>query len=234
MNTGPQGWHQGGADESESEVVTDPADLSPPTEELRHGAPPAPPPRPLTARPLPTTVLWRWRYETAALGGVPLLWWGSVRSIGGLAGLSIVTGLLAVVALVPALRGWLSAVLWTVVTPHRVRVACAEAGVVSPDGKLPTVLFTLRKPYGERVYVWCPTGLGPADVAGARPAIAAACWASDVVFYETGGQYPHLVAVDVVRQPAALADAEPRGVPALWSRFARHDGRFEGFAPRAN
>ena len=234
MNTGPQGWHQGGADESEREVVTDPADLSQPTEVLRAGAPPAWPPHPALARPLPTTVLWRWRYETAALGSVPLLWWGSVRTIGGLAGLSAVTGLLAVVALLPPLRRWLFAVLWTVVTPHRVRVAWAEAGVVSARGKLPAVLFTLRKPYGERVYVWCPAGLGPADVAGARPAIAAACWASDVVFYETGGQYPHLVAVDVVRLPAGLLDAEPPGVPALWSRFARHDGRFEGFAPHTH
>lgn len=231
MNTGPQGWHQGGADEGEA--VRAPAELPPPTEFLRHGAPPALPVRTTTARPLPTTVLWRWRYETAVLSGAPLLWWGTVRSIGGLAGLSAVTFVLAVFALLPPMRRWASAVLWTVVTPHRMRVGCVEAGVVSSRGKLPAVLFTLRKPYGERVYLWCPAGLGATDVASARPAIASACWASDVEFYEMPGSYPQLVAVDVIRLPEALVPTEPHGVTAVWKRFAYHHGRFEGFAPRA-
>ncbi|GAA0264519.1 hypothetical protein [Cryptosporangium japonicum] len=217
MNTGPKGWHQGGADE-DSFVPADLSELEWPT-------------RTAVARPLPTTVLWRWRYETAVLGGAPLLWWASVRSIGGLVGLGLVTGVVAVLASIPALRRWLSALLWTVVTPHRLRVGCVEAGVVSPQGKLPAVLFTLRKPYGERVYLWCPAGLGPADVAAARPAIAAACWADDVVFYQTSGQYPPLVAVDVVRLPGTVLDTEPQTVSAVWKRFVRHDGRFEGFPP---
>ncbi|SHN05887.1 hypothetical protein [Cryptosporangium aurantiacum] len=221
MNTGPQGWHQGGADE-----------LRPPTGVLRRGAAPDWPARPVVARPLPTTVLWRWRYELAALLGAPLLWWASVQTFGGLTGLSIVTGVLAVVALVPPLRRWAFAVLWTVVTPHRIRVACAEAGVVSSRGKLPAVLFTRRKSYGERVYLWCPDGVGSTDVAAARPAIAAACWAHEVHFYETNGQYPHLVAVEVVRHRAEVTEAEDGTLSALWARFARHGGRFEGFAPR--
>jgi hypothetical protein len=136
-----------------------------------------------------------------------------------------------VIVAVPPLRRWALAVLWTVVTPHRIRVACAEAGVVSPRGRLPAVLFTLRKPYGERVYLWCPDGMGPTDVAAARPAIAAACWVNDVQFYETGGQYPHLVAVDVVRLP--VEDDRRPEIPALRRRFARHQGRFEGFGPPA-
>ncbi|MFG1920346.1 hypothetical protein [Cryptosporangium sp. NPDC048952] len=233
MNTGPQSRHQGGADEGEAAIKPPtfvPADLSDLTP-LPHQGNRAPAP-PTVARPLPTTVLWRWRYETAVLGGAPLLWWAGVRSIGGLAGLSIVTGLLAFVALIPPLRRWLTAVLWTVVTPHRVRVACAEAGVVSPSGKLPGVLCTVRKPYGERVYLWCPPGLGPADVAAARSVIAAACWANDAVFYQTSGQYPQFVAVDVIRLSDAVVEPEPMELPAVWERFARHDGRFEGFAPR--
>ena len=235
MNTGPQGWHRGGAEERRSKAVDPPAELRPPTGVLRPNAPDgswAWPVRPAVARPLPTTVAWRWRYEALLLVGAPLLWWRCVEAVGGLTVLSVVTALIAMIALVPHLRRWIFAVLWTVVTPHRIRVGCAEAGVVSPRGKLPTVAFTLRKPYGERVYVWCPEGLGPVDVAAARPAIAAACWARDVQFFETGGQYPHLVAVDVVRYPGAVS-ADERAMLALRARFTRHGGRFEGFAPLA-
>ncbi|MFB9319619.1 hypothetical protein [Cryptosporangium minutisporangium] len=208
------------------------AELRPPTGVLRRGAAPDWPARPVVARPLPTTVLWRWRYEGAAVAAVPLMWWASARAFGGLTGLSVVTALLAVVALVPPLRRWAFAEVWTVITPHRIRVACAEAGVVSPRGKLPAVLFTCRKPYGERVYLWCPDGIGAGDVAAARPAIASACWARDVDFFETSGQYPHLVVVEVVRQPVAVALGDDRTVSALWARFARHGGHFEGFPSR--
>lgn len=178
-------------------------------------------------RPFPTTVLWRWRYEVVAIGGTPLVWWSGVRAAGGLATLASLTGLLAVVALVGPLRRWATAVTWSVITPHRVRVGCAEAGVVSPSGKLPAVLFTQRRSTGERVYLWCPRGLTPTDVAAARRAIAAACWASEVRFYQTSGQYPPLVAVDVIRQfesPARGAKGEHRAGPPLHARFDRHGG----------
>ncbi|TQS41847.1 hypothetical protein [Cryptosporangium phraense] len=211
MNTGPQNWHE---------------ELRPPTPVLRRGAFAGRPVRPAVARPLPTTVLWRWRYEAALLGGAPLFWWGSVHAVGGLVGLSFVTALLAFVALVPPLRRWAFAVLWTIVTPHRIRVACAQAGLVSHTGKLPAVLVTCRKAYGERVYLWCPDGVSAGDVAAARSVFMGACWARDVRVFESSGQYPRVVAMEVVRQ--RTAEPTPQ-VPALWARFERHSGRFEGF-----
>ncbi|MFI5955748.1 hypothetical protein [Cryptosporangium sp. NPDC051539] len=216
MNTGPQNWRRGGEE------------LRPPTPVLRRGVGSDGPVRPAAARPLPTTVLWRWRYEAAAVGGAPLFWWGSVHAAGGLIGLSLVTGLLAFVALVPPLRRWASAVLWTIVTPHRLRVGCAGAGLLSRSGRLPAVLATCRKAYGERVYLWCPVGVSAGDVAAARSFLADACWARDVRVFETSGQYPQVIAVEVVRSPVA-GEGEARAVPALWARFERHEGRFEGF-----
>jgi hypothetical protein len=231
MDEGSQSWHQGGADDYHGKAGDGPAELYPRTGLLRRGGAPSRLARPTVARPMPTTVLWRWRYEVGVLAGAPLLWWSCVRVVGGLTGLSVVTGLLAVVALLPPLRRWAFAVLWGVITPHRIRVGCAEAGVVSPRGKLPAVVFTRRKPYGERVYLWCPEGMSPIDVAAARPALAAACWAREVNFYETAGQYPPLVVVEVVRQPAAVGENDIRPVPSLWARFELHGGQFEGFEP---
>jgi hypothetical protein len=192
------------------------------------GWPAAGPPRAST--PSPPTVLWRWRYEIAMASIVPLILWSSAKAAGGLATLAGAAALLALIGLVGPLRRWLVAVAWSLITPHRVLVACAEAGVVSADGKLPRVLFTRRASYGERVYLCCPSGLCPEDVGAARTAIAAVCWAAEVRVFKTDGQLPSLVALEVVRRPAPSSapgplPAEHRAGPSLTGRLVLHSGR---------
>jgi hypothetical protein len=207
MSTGPQGWHSG-AGEFEG------------LPELG---------RVRVATPLPSTILWRWRYEIGAAASVSLIWWSCAVEAGGLAALTLITALLALVAAVKPLRRLVFAAAWSVITPHRVRLACAEAGVVSPRGKLPAVLFTRRESYGERVYLWCPSGLCANDVSAARRAIAVICWATEVRVLESTGQYPPLVVLEVDRQPARVASErralEHRSGPALRNRYDRHAGR---------
>ena len=84
-------------------------------------------------------------------------------------------------------------------TPHRVRVGCAQAWIHSRYGKIPFILLTSRQPFGERVYVWCRAGISAADFSSAHELLAAACWAQDVKVNHHA-RYSHLVALDVVRR----------------------------------
>ncbi|GAA1593802.1 hypothetical protein GCM10009678_90000 [Actinomadura kijaniata] len=123
------------------------------------------------ARPYPWTVVWRWRYELAAAGLAGGLWYAA----GGWAVAALaVAGPVAAAA--PAAREW----AWVVVTPHRVRAACAELRIQNHRGRLPAVVRTSRAPYGERVLLWCPAGTAPEDFAAARRLMGSACWAGDV------------------------------------------------------
>jgi hypothetical protein len=126
------------------------------------------------ARAYPWTVVWRWRYELLAgcmLAAVCLV------SLWSLAGL----GLMAFgLWLLPGVGGQARDLLWVVVTPHRVRLGCVEAGVYSYRGRLPAVLRTRRAAYGEQVLLWCPAGTTGEDLAAATDVLRAACWAADV------------------------------------------------------
>lgn len=201
MITGPQGWRE--------------------VEEL--------PARTRVAVPMPPTVVWRWRYELGSTASVGLIWWSCALVAGDLLALTFMTASLALVAAVGPFRRSALAMAWGVITPHRVRLACAEAGVVSPRGKLPAVVLTRRAPHGERVYLWCPSGVDALDVAAARGAIAVICWATEVRVLAGSGQYPSLVVLDVIRQPERSAVERPavehRSGPPLRYRFDRHAGR---------
>ena len=207
MNTGPQGWHsRTGEFEGLPELG-----------------------RVRVATPLPSTVLWRWRYEVGAVGSILLIWWSCAVATGGLVALTLMSASLALVAAVGPIRRSVLAAAWGVITPHRVRLACAEAGVVSPRGKLPAVMLTRRESYGERVYLWCPSGLGANDVSAARRAIAVVCWATEVRVLESTGQYPPLVVLEVDRQPVRVVGGrrvlEQTSGPSLRNRYDRHAGR---------
>lgn len=201
MITGPQGWR---------EVEGLPA-------------------RARVAVPMPPTLVWRWRYELGTTASVGLVWWSCTLVADGLLALTLVTASLALVAAVGPARRSALALAWGVITPHRVRLACAETGVVSPRGKLPAVVLTRRTPHGERVFLWCPSGLGALDLAAARRAIAVMCWAVEVRVQASTGQYPALVVLDVIRQPERSAVERPatehRSGPSLRNRFDRHAAR---------
>jgi hypothetical protein len=173
-------------------------------------------------RPNPLTLLWRWRYEAALLAGVPLAVWGGLRAVGVAATLLVAAALIATGLLWPPARRWLAARAWCVITPHRVRTACAEARIHSRRGKIPVVLLTTRQPFGERVHLWLRAGTCAEDVETARQVFRAACWATDV---RVGGsaRHAHLVFVDVVR-----ADTDPDPVTA---RMLRHAPPAEGAPP---
>jgi len=168
------------------------------------------------APPNPLVLAWRWRYELmlgialpvglVVLGGIPVM-------LGTVAALAVLIG--AALLWAPA-RRYLIARAWCIITPHRVRVGCAQAWIHSRRGKIPIVLLTTRQPFGERVHLWCRAGTSAIDFTSARPLLIAALWARDIDV--TGNeQYPQLIILDVIRhlppeQPDNLQPNQPPGI----------------------
>jgi hypothetical protein len=153
---------------------------------------------------------WRWRYELLGIAGMAVIW--TALGIGDAT--AITAGLVALLggtASLPAGRRSLSARAWCIVTPHRIRVGCAQAWIHSRDGKIPAVLLTRRQPSGERVYLWCRAGTSAEDLCSARGLVAAACWADDVQV-SRHPRYAHLVTVDVIRRRGSRSGPGPSGV----------------------
>lgn len=149
------------------------------------------------ATPNPVVIGWRWRWEAGAAVAAAL----SVAVLLHLLGpaLTIATlGACAGLASRQPSRRWLRRRAWCVITAHRVRTGCAQAYIRSADGKLPAVLATHSRPYGERVLLWCWAGTSADDLAVASGMLAAACWASEVRVLRDNRR-AQLVALDVVR-----------------------------------
>jgi hypothetical protein len=163
------------------------------------------------ARPNPVVLAWRWRYglvlgaglaaagaETVHLAGAAGLAWGALSLL----------GLAALIASWPGARKLAVARAWCVITPQRFRVGCAQAWVHSRDGKIPVIVWTRARPFGERMLLWCRAGTSLDDLEATRAQLAAACWARDLRVTPSG-RFSHLVSVDVVREKPS----EPRRPP---------------------
>jgi hypothetical protein len=161
------------------------------------------------APPNPLVFAWRWRYELilgiglpaalVLLGGIPIM-------VGTLAAMTVLTGIALLYA---PTRRYLLARAWCIITPHRVRVGCAQAWIHSRGGKIPVVLLTTCQPFGERVYLWCRAGTSAIDFTSARLLLTTACWARDIRV-NTSERFAQLMSLDVIRRlpPDQLGDIE--------------------------
>jgi hypothetical protein len=168
---------------------------------------------------------WRWRYELAAVAGLAAPWIAlhTAAAAALIAGLATALGL---TASFPRGRRLLAARLWCIVTPHRIRSACAHAWIHSRYGKLPVILMTRSRPLGERVYLWCRAGISASDFSSARELLTAACMATDVQV-SRHSRYAHLVALDVIRrEPPAESTGQP------WYDTGMPDGKVTIPVPR--
>lgn len=102
----------------------------------------------------------------------------------------------------PEARYWLLAYLRCIITTHRVRTGCAQAWIQSRYGKLPVILLTSPKPYGERAYIWCRAGICLEDFEVASEILRAACWARDI-HVTSSVRFSHIVMLDVIRHETA-------------------------------
>jgi hypothetical protein len=133
------------------------------------------------ARPNPLTVAWRWRYEITAASMSVITGAALIARSGPWWTLTITAGTIIAIAATPPARRWVAARVRVVVVQHRVRVGCKHAWIHSRDGKLPAILWTSARSYGERVILWCPPGVTGDDLIDASQLLAVACWATEVV-----------------------------------------------------
>lgn len=158
-----------------------------------------------TARPGVIGLLWRWRYEW---GGAVVLAGSSIgidvaAGPAGLVASAAVAGLGAAAAMsLPASRRSILARVRCVVVQHRVRTGLANAWVQTRRGKLPVIVRTVPRPFGERMLLLCRAGITASDVAAAREVLRVACWAADVRVIPDERR-PHLVTIDIIRVPYA-------------------------------
>jgi len=146
-------------------------------------------------------LLWRWRYELALFAGLPaaiIILTTQVSWLRTLAGILLIA---ATLANCPGARFWLLAHARCVLTAHRVRTGCAQAWIHSRYGKLPIILLTSPKPFGERVHLWCRAGTCLEDFESASGILRSACWARDV-HVTASTRYSHIVILDVIRREA--------------------------------
>lgn len=143
-------------------------------------------------------LLWRWRWEAGVFLGIPAGMAFLVVRAGLPAGLAT-AGVAAAMLAVPEARRRVSARIRCIVTEHRMRTGCAQAWIQNRSGKLPVILLTSPRPYGERVYIWCRAGISRNQFEAARDVLRSACWASDV-WVSSHDRYSQIVILDVIRR----------------------------------
>jgi hypothetical protein len=153
----------------------------------------------LVTRPNPIVLIWRWRYELALFIGLPASVIALTRAEGWRWTL-IATGLVAgILSTSPGIGWWITAHALCIVTAHRLRTGCAQAWIHTRYGKLPIILLTRPREFGEQVQVWCRAGTSVEDFEFARDTLRSACWAKDV-HVTRSSRYSHIVTIDVVRR----------------------------------
>lgn len=191
------------------------------------------------ARSNALVLIWRWRYELALLAGLPTVIITLITEVSRLWILVGVSVIAATLANCPEARLWLFAHARCVFTAHRVRTGCAQAWIHSRYGKLPIILLTSPKPFGERVHLWCRAGTCLEDFESVIGILRSACWARDIQV-TASARYSHIVILDVIRRettptapgmvavpPCAVCGSPsahvelvpPRQLPADWDQW---------------
>jgi hypothetical protein len=175
------------------------------------------------AAPNLLVITWRWRYEIILVSGLLAALAAVIISFGA------VPTVIAVIVMALAVLCWTTARrfavnrAWCIIIPHRVRVGCVEGLIYSSRGKIPVILWTSHRPFGERVLLYCRGGTTADDFVSARTILTTACWAQDIVIY-VDTQHTQLVALDVIRRRSGDLTSDlggyrspgPTGGPPAW------------------
>ena len=184
-----------------------------------------------TRRPGPLDFAWHWRWElgaagilaaTATLTAIRLGTTGLIAAAG--AGLAVLSTLMCW----PPARRWIVARSWCVITPHRIRAACAGAWVQTRGGRLPVVVSCVPTAFGERARLWLRAGLTADDLLPAREVLAAACWAAEARVTRDPHR-AHRVTVDIIRKIHTERPRIPH--PRTWPHSGLADGEGDAEIP---
>jgi hypothetical protein len=154
----------------------------------------------------PPLHIWRWRYEIMVAAGLAVVCTVVLRALGLTLGTLVVSAMFGLLS--PPWPGWLTALAWHVITPHRVRAGLSRARVHNRKGWHPVVTRVTCAEFGERVELWCPAGTTAEDVYSARTVLRDACWATDVRV-TCDALRSHVVTVDVIRRGDGIGRRHP-------------------------
>jgi hypothetical protein len=166
---------------------------------------------------------WRWRYEIALVSGLAAGLAAVISSFGAVPTITaVIVAALAILCWPPA-RRFAADRAWCIITPHRVRVGCAEGLIYSSQGKIPIILWTSHQAFGERVLLYCRAGTTVDDFVSARTVLATGCWAQDVAIF-VDVRHTQLVTLDVIRRRSddhsedleGIRSSDPTGGPSPW------------------
>ena len=144
--------------------------------------------------------IWWWLPELAVTSGLAIGWVElSAHTTPVIC--AVITAAIAVVVIIirPVRRG-VSAVVWCLVSRHRIRTCFSEFIIINRTGSLPLILGARPTPAGERLWIWLRPGLCLADVQGHTDEIAAACWATGIVADQASASNAALLRIDIKRR----------------------------------
>jgi hypothetical protein len=122
------------------------------------------------------------------------------------AGLFYRLGAVALVAGVPAvipqIRRRIVAIVWCVITRHRIRVCFSEFIITNRTGSLPLILWTRPTAVGERIWIWLRPGLALSDIQDRLDLIAVACWGSTATAEAASQSNAAFIRLDIKRRDA--------------------------------
>jgi hypothetical protein len=175
------------------------------------------------AAPNLPVIAWRWRYEVMLVSGLSVGLAAAVTSFGAVPPIIAVIVMALTVLCWPPVRRFAVDRAWCIITPHRVRAGCVEGLIYSSRGKIPMILWTSHRSFGERVLLFCRAGTTADDFISARTVLAAACWAQDIAVY-VDVRHTQLVTLDVIRRRSddsssdfeAYRSSDPTGGPPPW------------------
>lgn len=114
----------------------------------------------------------------------------------------------------PPARMRVRARAWCLITPYLITTGCRQAWPGAHGSRLPYVLSANRTDRGELVRLWCPSGIGPAELRAASDILAAVCRAREVCVKQPRG-HTRLVTLEVIRRKYPERTVAPPPYPSL-------------------
>ncbi|OLT03116.1 hypothetical protein BJF90_26695 [Pseudonocardia sp. CNS-004] len=143
----------------------------------------------------------RWWYELAGTVLLGAASWSAVGILGGPGAVAFGLGMVATAAVAAAevepVRDALFAVAQRAIVPHRLRLGFVRGGIITREGRLPSIVRSRCRVDQARFWVRLPSGLLIEDLAASGRVLAGSCGATDVVVFRDGPRQDRAIVVVV-------------------------------------
>jgi hypothetical protein len=147
-------------------------------------------------------VIWWWLPEIATAVVLTAGWVWLADHLRFPYTLGVLTAVVGVPAAVPQARRLIMALVWCLVTRHRIRTCFNEFIITNRTGSLPLIFWCIPTPVGERLWLHLRPGLTLDAIQTRAAQIAVACWASSVVASAASDTNSAFIRIDVKRRDA--------------------------------